>query len=268
MNRRATGAVAAIVSAVIGTIALVGFVRGAEDRALAGERLVEVLVVKERVAAGTPAGRLDDSVSKERVPAKVRAEDAVGTLKELSGKVTSVELLPGEQITSARFAAPDVYERRRAQVNVPEDLLEVTVALDPERALGGVLTPGSRVGVLASFDPFEISSTEPVQLEGLSIPQEGGKSPSSTHLILHKVLVTNVQTDTEFVPTVGGEDDENQDATAPAPQGRLLVTLALEAPSIERVVFTAEHGSLWLALEPDGASDAPTVVQTRGTIYQ
>lgn len=263
MNRRLIGAVAAIVFATVGTVALVAFVRGAEDRALAGERLVKVLVVKDRIAAGTPAKEIAGDVSTERVPTKVRAEDAVTSLDALTGKVTSVDLLPGEQLTAARFVEPDIFERRRAQVDVPEDLLEVTIGLDPERAVGGVLRPGSTVGVLASFEPFEISSTEPVQLEGLSIPQEG-KTPNSTHLILHKVLVTNVQTDTEFTP---GLNEEGQ-ATAPAPQGRLLVTLALEAPSIERVVFAAEHGTVWLALEPEEADEGGTRVQTRGTVYQ
>lgn len=262
MNRRVLSAVAALALAAVGTFALVAFVRGAEDRAIAGEELVDVLVVQERVQAGTPAGELDGRVASEEVPAKVQAEDAVVGLGALGDRVAAVDLLPGEQVTAARFEQASAFERRRAQVEVPEDLLEVTVSLSPDRAVGGVVRPGSRVAVVASFDPFDVSSTEPVQLEGLQIPNEG-KTPNSSHVILHKVLVTNVQTDSSFE----AEQPEG-DRTAPAPGGNLLVTLAVDTPSVERVVFAAEHGRVWLAVQPDAASENGAQVVTRGNVYR
>lgn len=262
MNRRVLSAVVALALAAVGTFALVAFVRGAEDRALAGEELVEVLVVQERVEAGTAASQLDGRVDTDQVPAKIQAADAVDDLDALGDLVTAVDLLPGEQVTAARFQPADAFERRRAQVDVPEDLLEVTVSLSPDRAVGGMVRPGSKVAVVGSFDPFEISSTEPVQLEGLQIPDEG-KTPNSSHIILHKVLVTNVQTDASFELE---EVEDNQ--TAPAPGGNLLVTLALDAPSVERVVFAAEHGRVWLAVQPDEASENGTEVVTRGNVYR
>jgi len=72
-SRRVRGAIAAVMLAVIGAAGLVAFVRGAEDRALAGERLVDVLVVKDRVEAGTPVEEMKGDVHPERVAAKVRA---------------------------------------------------------------------------------------------------------------------------------------------------------------------------------------------------
>jgi pilus assembly protein CpaB len=47
------------------------------------------------------------------------------------------------------------------------------------------------------------------------------------------------------------------------PVGNLFVTLALDGPSVERVVFGAEHGRLWLAAQPADAAEGGTKVQTR-----
>jgi pilus assembly protein CpaB len=252
--------VTSVVLATVGTFVLVAFVRTAEGRAVAGERLVPVLVVRERVPAGTPASALQGRIGTEKVPAKVRSEGAVGTLTVLENRVAAVDLLPGEQVTRSRFVTPDL--QHRGQVGVPEGLLEVTVSLEPERAVGGVLRPGSSVAVLASFEPFEVSSEEPVRLEGRLIPKDG-KTPDSTHLILHKILVTNVQSETSFKAT-----SKDEEGTAPAPGENLLVTLAVDGPSAERVVFAAEHGTIWLAVEPKDAPEAGTAVQTRASIYE
>jgi len=268
-NRRARAAAAAVLMATVGAAVLVTFVRGAEDRALAGQRLVEVLMVKERVPAGTAVADLAGRVRKERLPAKTRTDGAVADLASVDGLVTSVELLPGEQVSARRLVSPEDFGRNRGQVDVPEDLLEVTVSLEPQRAVGGVIRPGSRVGVVASFQGLDAGA------DGADGAPAGpaGRAPESTHMVLHKVLVTNLQSVRSFDPGIGGggrEEDagDGQAQTAPAPSDNLLVTLALDAPSVERVVFAAEHGSLWLATEPDGASEGGTQVLTRGSIYR
>src|SRR5687768_10792814 len=131
MNRRLTGLAAAGVLALIGTLILVGYVRSAEARALSGEEIVDVLVVSEPVPAGTPATDLSDVVKTEQVPSKVAAQGAIGDLDDVEGLVTTVDLVPGEQLVLDRFGDAVVRE------GVPEGLLEVTIRLDPERALGG-----------------------------------------------------------------------------------------------------------------------------------
>lgn len=269
-NRRARGAIAALVLATVGATGLVAFVKGAEERALAGEKVVDVLVVKSRIPAGTSADALKGKVRTEQVQVKIRAEGAVDDLASVTGQVAGVDLLPGEQVTTARFVDPDVFGRTKGRVEVPDNLLEVTISLEPQRAVGGVIRPGSRVAVVASFEPFDASSASPVDVDGIVVPA-GGKTPNSTHMILQKVLVTNVQSARSFDFALGGGGDEEGDdqaATAPAPSENLLVTVALDAPSVERVVFAAEHGTVWLAFDPETAGEEGTRVQTRGTVYQ
>ena len=237
MNRRVIGLLASVALAAVGTLVLVVYVRSAEARALEGERLVEVLVVAEPIEAGTRAADATDAVIRQEVPAKVRVDGAVDDLDQLEGLVAAIDLLPGEQLVRDRFVAPNVAQRG----SVPPGLLEVTLSLDAARALGGRLITGDTVGVVGSF--------------------EGVEGSAVTSFILHKVLVTAVQLDVNSADSVEDEDEETV-----FPNGNLLVTLAVDAPSAERLVFTAEHGTVWLTSEPTDAPESGTEVQTYGTV--
>ncbi|MFH1330655.1 MAG: RcpC/CpaB family pilus assembly protein [Actinomycetota bacterium] len=283
--RRVIAVVVALMLAGVGTFFLVRYVQSAEDRALEGEALVDVLVVDQLIDAGTLAESLTDQVRAERVPTKVAAAGAVDDLTSLAGKVAAIDLLPGEQVVTSRFITPEAYEESLGggpKVDVPADMLQVTLSLSPERVVGGVLRPGDVVAVFASFDPFSLNAVEPTGLgpgeipvitttttvPGQETPASVGlpQSPNSTKIILHKVLVTNVQAE-QLLRTVAAEDAV---AGAPdlAPTGSLLITLALGPVAAERLVFTAEHGLIWLALEGGEVSEADTEVQTRGIIYE
>ncbi len=277
--RRAIGIIGAIAVAALGTMLLVGYVRGAEERALAGEELAEVLVVDKPIAQGTPATELTLLVRLESVPVKVRAEGGIADLSTLADLVASTDLLPGEQLVASRFVEAETLEEH-TRIEAPADALEVTIAISPERALGGQLVPGDFVAVIASFAPFDLNTFEPSELDpgeiidpneiflGSSGDDEGGSSvrtPTSTGLILHSVLVTSVQL--EQLPRV--TDEDLPDGTpALAPTGNLLITLAGPIDDVERIVFTAEHGFIWLAAEGEEVVDSPTPIQTRGTVYK
>jgi len=232
MNRRrkVIGIIASVVLAALGTGVLVAYVRSAEDRALVGEQAVGVLVVTQGISKGTKAEDLSSKVKTEQVPGKVVAQGAVADLRALNGLVAGADLFPGEQLVQSRFAAAAVVTP--ALTTAPPGSLRVTVAMDALRALGGQVRTGDSVGVMASF-----------------------KDPETTRLILQKVPVTDVRTAAGVAVT--GKID------GPAVTGDLWVTLAMDAPSVERVVFAAEHGTLWLAWEPKEANDGGTKVQSR-----
>ena len=248
MNRKIIGVLAAVVLAALGTTFLVAFVQGAESRALEGVETVEVLVVSDAVDEGTPAEEIEDRITTEHVPAKVRAEDGVGDLDALEGRVTSVALMPGEQLVASRFVTP-AQLAEDAAVEVPEGLQEVSISLEPQRAVGGQVAPGDTVGLLASFRP------------------EGQDDPDVTKMILHKLLVTNVQV--EQLPQEAGDGDDADAGSAPdlAPTGNLLVTLAVDVPQVERITFAAEHGTIWLTAEPEDATEDGSQIRDLGNIY-
>lgn len=258
MNRKIVGSLVAILLAAIGTFVLLAYVRAAEDRALAGERVTNVFVVRALVPQGTRAEDLGENVELEKVPAKVFASGGVSDLGDLEGKVAAVDLIPGEQLVQARFMSPAEVGAAGA-VKVPEGLQEVTVSLASERAAGGRLSPGDTVGVVASFAPFDVSGSA----TGDDQDTESEKTPNTTKILLHKVLVTGVSGGT---PTPEG--DESKSRANGAPGETYLVTLAVEANAAEKVVFTAEFGTLWLTAEPDAAAEEPSQIETRGTIYE
>ena len=62
-RERIVAALAAVVLAIVGTVGMVAYVNGAEERAASGELLADVFVVERRVPAGTSADRLADFTS-------------------------------------------------------------------------------------------------------------------------------------------------------------------------------------------------------------
>ncbi len=271
MKRRVIGLFVAVVMALVGTVLVASFVRSAEARALAGEELVDVLVVTDDVPAGATVDEVRSRVAVERVPAKVRAVDALSDLDPVGGLVTEIALRPGEQLSASRFVAPDLLTR--ASVAVPAGMVEVTVSLSPERAVGGALLPGDIVTLFASFDPFEIGAPssatagvpDTVIIDGIRLAGDS-KTPSSSRLLETSILVTNVQIE-ELLPEVDPEESSGGRFRAPAPTGNLLITMAVSPTQAERLVFTAEHGMIWLAAQPSDVDLTDTRVQNRFRIY-
>lgn len=276
MSRRVLGITAAVLLAAIGTVLLVAYVSGAEERALEGEERMEVYVVNQTIPAGTTGDEIEALVAVEEVPAKVRPINAVTNLNALTGRVAAVDLPVGEQLIESRFIAPAEYANRQAGVKVPEDLLEVTISLDPERAIGGLLDPGQTVAVLASFEPFDLA-TVPIDVQGniVTVPEDLAedlniKTPNTTDTLVRKALVTAVQRVEGSSGGLGGGDDEEDGADqrlTTAPRDQILVTLALEPDLVERVVFAAEYGSVWLAIDRETVPDLQDSIKDRGNVY-
>ena len=262
MSRKIIGVVAALAFALVGTAVLVGWAQSAEERALEGQRTVDVLVVQEAVPAGTRSEDLGGRVVTEQVAAKVKASGSVDDVEALQGQVTTVDLVPGEQVLRTRFADPEVVARQ-ADVEVPEGLQEVTISLSPERAVGGNLRPGDTVGLVASFP----SDGAGQGATGDDAGETGTTFTDETSIVLHKVLVTRVQA-APVAPAAQEEDEDGVDSPDPLPSSDLLVTLAVDAPAVERVVFSQEFGSVWLTLEPATASEDGSTIQRRETVFE
>src|SRR4051812_18232532 len=241
MRRRLRAALAALVMFVLGAVVLLAYVRGADARALAGAQPVQVLVVDQLVPAGTAGDGLAEFVRTDTVPAKAAVAGRVTDLDELTGLVATTDLEPGEQLLAGRFERPDRLQTP-GTVEVPVGLQEVSILLEPQRAVGGRLAAGDTVGVYLSL-----------------------ADARQTHGVLHRVLVTQVQGAPAAVDPAAetGVDP----AASSAPASSLMVTLALNSRDVESVVFGAEHGTLWLSLEPDGTDTGGTRVVQPDNVY-
>src|SRR3954470_471746 len=141
MRRRLLAAFAAIVLLFAGTVVLLAYVRGADARALAGVQTVEVLVADQLIPEGTTADDLATLVRTETLPRKAAVDGRVTDLDELSGLAGAVALVaPGhlqreERLLQSRFGEADA-AGEEGTVPVPAGLQEVSVLLEPQRALG------------------------------------------------------------------------------------------------------------------------------------
>ncbi len=246
MNRRILAAVLALGLAIVGTVVLVSYVRGADARALEGAETTSVLVVTRPVPEGTPATELSGSVRLDLVPTKVSATGSVRDLADLGDRVATVALQPGEQVLASRFADKSAL-LPPGTVEVPPGDQEVSVLLEPQRAVGGRLAAGDEIGVYVS--------------------QKDTEGSGQTHSVLHGVLVTRVQ----GAPSATDSSEGNvktASAGGAAPTSSLLVTMALTAKEAELVVYGMEHGSVWLSRQPEGADNSGTQVIDGSKVYE
>jgi pilus assembly protein CpaB len=234
MTRRLIAAAAAVLLAVLGAVVLIDWVRDADARAQADEQLVDVLVIDSEVAAGTRADDLGSSVSVEQVPERLVAPGAVTALSEVTGQIATASLLPGEQLVTGRFAEPAALAPA-GTVPAPEGTVEVTVALDAQRAVGGVLEAGDKVGVQLTNETAA----------------DGGVTAYSVYEVMDGVLVTRV---------VAPADDADPAATH-------LITLALEPQQAQRFVLGTSSQAIWLSLqEASPVSGGVSTVDTSTTV--
>jgi len=269
MDRKWIGVLISLVLAAVGTWVLVQYVNSADERALEGTETIDVLVVSETIPEGASIQDVSTRVERQQVPVTAQAVGSLVDLNGLQGQVTSVALVPGEQVIASRFVTPQQFSETQ-EFDIPDELLAVTLSLSPDRALGGELKPGDLVAVVASFGPFDINGVEPSQVdpdaEEDPAAEDLPQTPNTSGIIVHKAIVTNIQV--EELPAETTAESAELQGVELAPTGNLLVTIATEAPYIEKIVFTAEWGTVWLAIEGELAADEFDQVQTRNLVYR
>lgn len=276
-KRRIFAILAALVLAVVGTAALVGYVQSAKDEAVAQESLVEVYVVDKLVPKGAEAATIISSVSLDKVPSRLEQPGAITDLDAVGDNVAAADLLPGDQLLAARLVPK---EQVSEEVT---DKVQVSALLEAERAVGGTLQKGDLVAIYLSFDPFELdaagqggapegatATTEIVGAATVAVvadattTTEGPKtSPNVTRLEFQHVLVTNLQT----TNTPVNSDETDATGVQQVAATQFVVTLALSPEQSERFVFATEFGHVWLSIDPSTVDDDGTRPVTLGNVY-
>lgn len=213
MNKRVIAAVAAGVLALLGVLVLFVWAQGANDRAFEGAKLVSVLRVTEDVSQGASAADLAESTEVVELPAESVPDGAVTELDQISGLATNASLQAGEVLLKSRMVAPG---ERKGKTDVPKGFQEISIALDSEHSVAGVVRPGDRVGMIVTFEPKDSSA------------------PQFTDFVLNQVLVTKADT------AVVGEKGEITGT---------MLTLAVKTLDAEKIVHSQKWGTVWLTLQ-------------------
>ncbi|KRE79686.1 Flp pilus assembly protein CpaB [Arthrobacter sp. Soil763] len=253
MKSRLLAGLAAVVLAILGAILVVSYAQGADTRAVQNLQPVTVLVVQRAVPAGTPVETLKAFVTSQELPDKAVSASALKTLDKEAGKVTAVDLVPGEQLVAERLVEPKEL-KASGSVQVPKGLQEVSFQLEPQRVVGGRLAPGDHVGVFINL-------------------KEGGleakPEKSTTQLTVHKALVTAVQRAPVATPKAASDGSTEPTEDTSLPTGMLIVTVAVNDVDAAKIVYAAEFEKLWLSREPLDAKDSgrPGII-TKPEVYK
>ena len=223
MGRRTFLLVAALVVAAVGTTMVFLYVNGVNDRALADQQPVQVLVATAPIAAGTTAADAQSAGALEKRTVS-RVSVAPGALSDITPIAEQVALAPifvGEQIIEAKFGQPG----STSNLPIPEGKLAVSVQLADPARVAGFVSPGSEVAIFLTI--------------------EGGRGPNNevTRVLLPKVQVIATGA-TTVVSTTTTAEGETQTEELP----KALLTLAVSQSEAQKVVYGSQHGQMYFGL--------------------
>lgn len=229
--------VAAVVTALIGTVLIAVYISSIRNEVKVGAKPVEVYVATRRISRGTSASELisKELVKKKKIPRQYVSDGAVKSLARLENKFLAVPLERGEQLTDSALSLPP------SGLAIPKEKMAVAIPIDDLALISGRVKAGDRVSLLVTLLP-------------------GKEDKDVTKILLGRVLVLAVET--------GGQDSKTggQDSKGGGQQSSL--TVAVTPEEAEKLVFASEAGIVWLGLWPPGSKSEPqTPGQTLDSLF-
>lgn len=241
MDRRKALLVVAAVIAALGTLLVFLYVRGADARADQRYSAVEVLRVVKPIAAGetVEAAQAAGKLETGSVPQKDRLPDALTGTEPIAGKVASMALYPGEQLTSVKFGAAG----SATGLTVPKGKIAISVNLTDPARVAGFVNPGDKVAIFMSG---------------------AGVSGAFVRLLLPSIQVIGAGTTTMVSTTT--TDTTGAQVTDQLP--KTLLTLAVSQNEAERVLYGSKNGELSFGLTNTDSQVAASQGVTKTNLFQ
>lgn len=261
MTRRILTIVLAIVLAVIGTGAVLVYVKGADQRAIAGQKAVSVLVATQQVPAGTTAQTAlsEGMFSREKLPAQSVPSDAVRSISpQLSNLVLSSDLPSGQLLLR-----PLLVTAVAAATGLPIPAGKVALSLQfcLARDVAGYVQAGSEIAVFNTF----VSGTPGSATNSCSgISVEKGVTGVHVRLVLPKVQVLAVGPAPAARPgttstTSTAFSQSNSSSQSSSSTTIMLVTVAVDQADAERLIHLDETQVPYLALVTASSGVKPDI---------
>jgi pilus assembly protein CpaB len=229
MQSRVLAILVAVVLALVATAALVVYVNGADRRAISGQTPRMVWVAATPIPAGTSGLTAINTkkIKQVAVPSKNIVPGAVLSETQIQNRYAAVDLEAGEQLLQKRWVgAEDVAGGRLLPIESGYQAL--SIGLDAVRQVAGFVTPGDRVSLVLTI-------------------RRGDRDKSQFMLQDIQVLAVG-STALANAAAQGGGGRVNQGKGQVA-----AVTLSIPQDRVERVVYAAEHGSIYMTLLARGA---------------
>jgi len=232
-RRRVLLGVAAII-AVLGTLLVFVYVKGADTRANDRYKAVNVLTAVKQISAGETVAAAQ-AAGKFKLTPVASGQQLPGALTDLStiqSDVAITTIYPGEQIIPAKFGG----SASGANLTIPKGMLAISVNLTDPGRVAGFVNPGDNVAIF------------------MNAAANGGSGGAFSRLLVSSVEVIGVGT-TSVVPTTT-TDSSGQSTTDQVP--RTLLTLAVTQKNAEKILFAAQNGELAVGLLNKDSKVAPS----------
>lgn len=224
MRSRLTALILALILGIIATIGVGIYLNMLVAATKLGAERINVYTASKSISAGKSTNELvnEGLVQKTAIPRRFVASDAVTSLKQISGKILMAPLSKGEQLTQVKFKVLKGVEMLPLQLK--KDQLAVSIPVDQFSGVAGQLKSGDRIIVVGTFKG-------PVENADFSM-----------------ILLTNV-------PVLAAPKEQKAgQATGGAP-GKQSLTIAVPVAELEKLVFAAEKGKIWVALQSERSKE-------------
>lgn len=249
MKQRRTLTIAlAAVLALIGAVAVLVYVRQANNRAVAGLKAEKVLVAKTLIPAGTSlrAAQSQGLLGSENVPiASVPAQAVVAITGANERFVVSSAVQAGQLLLKPML---ETAAQVTGGVAIPPGMVAVSIQVCLSGTVAGYVTAGSQVAV---FDTYLIKASgsaagdQVQQTCGVSHQAEG-TTAVATKIVLPRVEVLSVQEGASAAQS--GTTTFGGGSTSSGSSGSVLVTFAASQADAERLITIDQVGLPYLAL--------------------
>lgn len=262
MKRRGLSIVLAVLLAILGTTGVLVYVNHANDRALAGQRAVTVLIAKRLIPSGTTAADADQQglLGSETLPSEsVPADALTAVTPDISTLVTDADVQPGQLLLRPMLVTS-------AQVTsglaIPSGMIAISIMFCVPEAVAGFVHPGSQVAVFDTVASGSSSASGSSGAGGSSSlsaqaacsgqhQQQAGLT-ATTKLVLSPVTVLDIGAASAGSQSGGTASNGGSSGSS---QGTELVTVAVSQQNAERLIQLTEDGLPYLALL-NGSSSA------------
>ena len=178
-----------------------------------------VLVAARDISKGTTIDY--DMLAFKVVPINFIQPGALKSKESAAGKTALATIMAGEQILRTKLVTPGT--GLTLAVKTPPGKRAATISLETASSVGGMVSPGDHVDVLAIFT-----------------------MPAVTLTLFQDILVLAVGR--QMVPEEA--ERKRRDEKAPSPTARGTVTLALTPQEVQVLTVAMQHGKIRLTLRP------------------
>lgn len=239
----------AVVLAVFGTGLVYAYASGADSRAMAGQRPVEVLVVVGSVPAQMSASKAvaEGLLEVRSLPRRAVPEGAVSDVEELEGRVAASELFVGEVVLPGRFVDPSV----SGALSIPPGMLAVSVELTDPGRVAGFVVPGSEVAIFDTFD----------------LPKDPGAAEveQATRLLLPRVKVLAAGPTSVRSSAAQPQEEAPVEET---PVATSVLTVAVDQAGAEKLVHATQTGAVSFGLLTSNSTTGPSAGVDNSSLFK